>query len=150
MKCKECELLLAQGESNAAVEDHLSACSACRSIAEELRVNASVLEELRREEMPGMEVKLPRARKVYPWAIGVAAAAALMVGLLLPRPAAAPVRPAPTVVSIVPQEPQAETPPAQAAEAPAAPVRSRPQKLQPLKIKMLTPDPDVVIYWIVD
>jgi len=152
MKCEECELLLAQGESGAAVEEHLSACPACRSIAEELCANASVLEGLQNEELPRMEVALLRRqrRKVYPWVIGVAAAAALALGMLLPRRAAAPVRPAPRVAATVPQKPEVATPPAQVAEAPPAPVRSRPQKLQPLKIKMLTPDPDVVIYWIVD
>jgi hypothetical protein len=28
--------------------------------------------------------------------------------------------------------------------------RPRPHKAEPLKIKMLTPDPDVVIYWLIE
>ncbi len=127
MKCEDCELLLAQGEAAAAVEEHLSACAGCRAIAEELRANAAVLEALRDEELPRIEVKLPRTRSVYPWAVA-AAAAALVIGSLLPRPAP-PMPPPPP-----PEPPAATTVP----------------RAQPLKIKMLTPDPEVVIYWIVD
>lgn len=130
MKCEDCEFLLAQGDSGTAVEEHLSMCAGCRSIAEELRANASVLEGLRSEELPRIEVKLPRSGKVSPWAIGVAAAAAFVIGSLFPRPTPAPMPPHPHSAPVAPE------------------VSAVPR--EPLKIKMLTPDPDVVIYWIVD
>ncbi len=45
----------------------------------------------------------------------------------------------------------AETPSPPAREtAKAETVRLRRQKVEPLKIKMLTSDPDVVIYWLIE
>ena len=130
MKCEDCEFLLAQREATAAIEEHLRECLACRSIADDLRANAAVLEELRNQELPRIEVKLPRSGKVSPWAIGVAAAAAFVIGSLFPRPTPAPMPPHPQPAPVAPE------------------VSAVPR--EPLKIKMLTPDPDVVIYWIVD
>jgi hypothetical protein len=128
-KCEECQVLLAQGESGPEIERHLSECPACRALAEELAANAAVLEALRSEVLPHIEIRMPRPRRVYPWAVVAAAAAAFVVGSLLPKPAA---------------------PPLPAPPAPAPPAVFTVPRPQPLKIKMLTPDPNVVIYWIVD
>lgn len=129
MKCEDYEILLAQGEPGAEIERHLSQCPACRALAQDLAANAAVLEALRIEELPRIELKLPRRRSLYPWAVGAAAAAAFVIGSLLPKPTAPPAPPAP---------------------APAPPPVITIPRPQPLKIKMLTPDPNVVIYWIVD
>src|ERR1035438_10405918 len=88
MTCQDCQLLLADGEGNAAVvghlAEHLRDCGECRAIREDLRANAIALESLRVEELPRIAVKVPRRRRVFPW---VAAAAAVVVGMLLaPRP----------------------------------------------------------------
>src|ERR1035438_5928648 len=88
MTCEECQLILADGEGNAAVVEHLVEhlryCAECRAIQEELRANAIALESLRVEELPRIAVRIPRRRRVFPW---VAAAAAVLVGMLLaPRP----------------------------------------------------------------
>src|SRR5580693_9100166 len=98
MTCQECELILADGEGNAAVEEHLRGCSECRTLSEDLRANALALDALRVEELPRIAVKTPRRGSVFPW---VAAAAAVVVGMLLaPRP-----QPAKPVASQVVNEP---------------------------------------------
>jgi hypothetical protein len=129
MKCQDCETFLAEGEISAIVQEHLRECPECRALGRELAANAAALESLRNEELPKVAVKIPRRKHVCPW---VAAAAAMFaVALLLPR------RPPekPLVGSRVVVQPARLT---------------RPQKVEPLKIKMLTPDPDVVIYWLID
>jgi anti-sigma factor RsiW len=123
MTCQECELFLAQNEISGAVEEHLRGCPECRALYEDLRANALALESLRNEELPRVAVKTPRRRRVYPWVAAAAAAAMFLLIFFVPRNPP-PVRPA---VSRVVNEP--------------AP---------PLKIKMLTPDPDVVIYWLIE
>ncbi len=139
MTCRDCELCLAEGGRSSAVDEHLSECGECRALVEELAANALALEALRSEELPKFAVQIPRRRRTYGW-VAAAAAAAFVIGMILPRPQSRP------TVTPVPPEP----PPLQVAEAPPEPVKIRTQKLQPLKIKMLTPDPDVVIYWLID
>jgi len=101
-------------------------CPECRDISEALGA-------LRDEALPALVVKVPkRGRVVYPW-VGAAAAAAAAV-LMLALPYLRRTGPPPSVR--VPQAPVAAKP--EPGQAPG----------QPLKIKILTPDPGVVIYWI--
>jgi hypothetical protein len=125
MNCRDCELRLAEGVRDGAVEEHLSQCAQCRMLAADLAANAAVFEGLRSEELPPIAVRIPRRRWAYGWAAAIAAV--VFVAALLPRPQAPP----PAAV-VLPHPPQA------------------PVKPQPLKIKMLTPDPNVVIYWLID
>jgi len=144
MTCRDCELLLAQGERNEAVEEHLLECAECRALDRDVAANGLVLEALRNEELPRIEVKIPRPRR-YAW-LAVAAAAGFLIALLVPahkRPVASP---EPSAAPFVEAEPQEQAPQPPVREA----VARRPEKLEPLKIKMLTPDPDVVIYWLID
>lgn len=120
MTCPECELLLAEGEHTPEVEAHLRQCASCRGLSLDLAANLAVLESLKSEELPAISVKVQRHR----WWLGAAAAAALLAALLS----------YPTQ-DRVPPEPRVEVD------------RAKPE---PLKIKMLTPDPDVVIYWLID
>lgn len=136
MNCQDCEVLLAGEETSPQLEQHLHECDSCRSLAEDLRENAGVLAAMKQEDLPKLSIRVPRTAKVYPWLVGAAAAAALVIALLLPRPSTPVLRTAP------------QPPVASVSQPPEAP--STPQKAQPLKIKMLTSDPDVVIYWIVD
>ena len=163
MTCQDCELHLAQFEAaqleaaqseiSGEVEEHLHQCAECRALHEHLRANALVLESLRTEELPRVVVKVPRRKHVYPWRPlypwGAIAAALFALVLLAPR--SQPVKP---VASQVADEPAQPAPPPmlpQAREtAKVESVRVRPQKIEPLKIKMLTPDPDVVIYWLIE
>jgi hypothetical protein len=102
-------------------------CVECRDLSE-------ALSALREEQLPTLVVKIPRRGRVYPsiaaWVAAAAAAAVLMLGLPYLR--------------------RAETAPVlKSSPSPAAsPQASSPVKAEPLKIKILTPDPDVVIYWL--
>ncbi len=141
MKCEDCELLLAQNERNAELEEHLRACPKCLAIEQDLAANALALAALRDEEMPGIVVKAPSRARAYGW-LAAAAAAAFVAALLLPRtPPASQPEPPKVVVSQAPPQPP---PPVRGAAV------LQPQKFEPLKIKMLTSDPDVVIYWLID
>jgi predicted anti-sigma-YlaC factor YlaD len=115
-------LLLADDEADASVEDHLHGCAKCRALQEELRENALALSSLRDDAHQASQRR--------------------PIVETLPRQVAAPA----TVT-------------AKLAPAPAAKlaVRSKPKRArrnapvaEPLLVKMLTPDPDVVVYWIVD
>ena len=151
MTCQECELLLADVEADASVADHLHGCAKCRALQEELRENALALSSLRDDELP--RVRTPKRRPAIPW-IAAAAAAAL---LALIAHQASQRRP---IVETLPRQVAAPaTVTAKLAPAPAAKlaVRSKPKRArrnapvaEPLLVKMLTPDPDVVVYWIVD
>jgi hypothetical protein len=127
MTCQECELKLGMGED---ATEHLASCAECRWFAKELRLNAVALREM-------------RVRPRLHWAL---AAAAVLIGifawkmtrvekLILP-----PVRIAVAQPVYVPVSHKKSK--RQAAHGAA------PQ--QPLRVKMFTSDPDVVIYWIVD
>ncbi|HEY4364740.1 MAG TPA: hypothetical protein VGN17_27490 [Bryobacteraceae bacterium] len=120
MKCEVCDARLVNGE-----------CPECREISQALGA-------LRDEALPALAVRVPRrGRVVYPWvgaAAGVGAAAAAAAVLMLALPYLRHTRPPPSVR--IPQSPVASMP--MTAQPPG----------QPLKIKILTPDPSVVIYWI--
>jgi hypothetical protein len=93
---------------------------------------SEALSALREEQLPALVVRIPRrGRVVYPW---VAAAAAVVLMLALPYLRHG---------EVVPAVRNAE--PAAAQGAPEV----RPAKAEPLKIKIMTPDPNVVIYWLV-
>lgn len=99
-------------------------CLECRALDE-------ALSALREEPLPPLVVRIPRrGQVVYPWLAAAAAAALMLAVPYLRRGETAPV---------------VRRPAAAAVEAPEI----RPVKAEPLKIKILTPDPDVVIYWLV-
>jgi hypothetical protein len=132
MTCQECELKLGMGED---ASEHLASCVECRSLAKQLRLNAVALHQM-------------RVRPRLHW-VSVAVAAAIVMAvigwkmtrvekLILP-----PVRVA------------AAQNLAQPVDAPVSHNQGRRKAAhgaapQPLRVKMFTSDPDVVIYWIVD
>jgi anti-sigma factor RsiW len=152
MTCQDCELFLAQSETSAEIEEHLRECPECHALHEDLRANTVALDGLRSEDLPRLAVMLPPHRRTYPWAAGMAAAAAALFALVLLVPRTRTLRPAaaPLVSQAVDQPAQEQPPPQAFKTAKAGPVRLRPEKGQPLKIKMLTSDPDVVIYWLIE
>ena len=156
MICRECELLLAGEIRNTAVEEHLGACPDCRALAGELRENAVALSAMREEELVverGLKPPLQaKARSTWPIWIGAAVAALLLLAFGLSRKPA-PIAPPQVARQLVPETPQPLPPPPAKAIQPA---RQRPRvpvqtaRAEPLMVKMLTPDPDVVIYWLVE
>ena len=156
MKCEECELLLAQNEVDVdpAVEAHVAECRNCRSLRLELQANAHVLRGLAEEVMP--PVTAPG--RGFPWWKWTSAAAALIITVGAAWFASRPVKP-PHIVSIDVNVtgivPKAATAPYVKAEIPTtltpAAIPTVPAAdTEPLRVKMLTPDPDVVIYWLID
>ncbi len=146
MTCQECEVLLGNGED---ARQHLSSCAECRMLAEDLRLNATALREMR--------VRPAR----WPWAAAMVAAAAVVMTIGISRMA-----PDPKPVFVAekadrPLRPQAVEKSARVdmklGQNGLSPFSGRPSSArrearatEPLKVKMLTSDPDVVIYWIVD
>jgi anti-sigma factor RsiW len=150
----------------AEAEAHLQDCAGCREFAAELREHAAWMREAH-HGLPaaadfaavraGVLARLERRRRPVVWGLvwggGFAAAAALVV-LLVHRPPSEPAKPVPPVAVV--------KPPIQTVENPLPrPVRRRrrahafrpketPLPPEPLVVKLITDDPDVVIYWIVD
>jgi len=154
MTCEECELLLAQDAASPEVEAHVAECPGCRSLAAELQANANAMRSLAAEPMPAMPIQV---RPAYPWWKWTSAAAALMITAGAAWWISRPPKP-PQIVSVDVKVtgvvPKAEVPYVKAeipqtltpARVPVVPVANT----EPLLVKMLTPDPDVVIYWLVD
>jgi len=129
MTCQECEIKLGMGENAAG---HLASCAECRALAEDLRLNAIALRQMR--VRPGMR-----------WESVLAAAAAIVmaIGLWHGKP---PEKPPERAAAARIGRPTRTA----AVVAPAKHVRRKRTPAEPLRVKMFTSDPDVVIYWIVD
>jgi hypothetical protein len=111
--------------------EHLASCAECRRLAEDLRWNAAALQEMR-----------IRPQRTWAWALAAAAAIVLAIGLWRVRPQEKP-----------PQRPAAAAIVGPTRTEPVVPVkhtRKKRKPAEPLRVKMFTSDPDVVIYWIVD
>lgn len=132
MNCQECELKLGMGED---AGEHLSSCSECRSLAKDLRLNSIALHEM-------------RVRPRVHWALAAAVAAIVMVVLAWKDTRVENLSPPPIRLAAAQK----------VAQPVYAPVSHKQHKRrtvhgaapQPLRVKMFTSDPDVVIYWIVD
>ncbi|MBI2841527.1 MAG: zf-HC2 domain-containing protein [Acidobacteria bacterium] len=161
------------------IEAHIATCSSCRAIVEELRshrevlagladeaVDDAVLRSVRRRVMARIE---PRAHRTGAWRWAWAAAAAIgailvSVAVLKHPHDQRPVsttqhpQPAPTVRAAEPSASPAENLAAQTqsvtqiarVQAPHSSPLTGAKAAEPLVVKMLTDDPDVVIYWLVD
>jgi len=158
MTCQECELALAGEELSQSVDRHLAECLQCREFARDLQENFEVFAEFGREafgieKTPAVSIGVPRPEAVR-WQWAAAAAVAAMLALALGLRTLSPHTPiAQNVPAPVTQIAAVEAPSSQIRPV-AAPVKRRaprpPQKrAEPkiLQIKMLTDDPDVVIYW---
>ena len=129
MTCQECEIKLGMGEDAA---EHLSSCAECRALSEDLRLNEIALREMR-----------VRPRMHWEWALVAVAAIVLAIALWRVKP---PQKPPERAAAAKIVGPTRTAPPA----APIKHARKKRQPADPLRVKMFTSDPDVVIYWIVD
>ncbi len=144
MTCSECQVQIFDGDLDRDAVVHLTGCDDCRGLDGEVRLNASALASMREEVIPAR-----RARR-WPWL--VAAAAAVIAGIGLSY------RPAPVVVppQVATIQPQSVAPllPEPVVAKPVPVHRTRPVKpaepAEPLLVKFLTDDPDIVIYWLID
>jgi len=132
MTCQECELKLGMGED---AGEHLASCAECRGLAEELRLNTVALKEMR-----------VRSSVRWEWALAAAAAIVMAVATWkVTRVEKLPMQPVRVAV--------AAAKPLEAGHGRVALKRVRRHSTpaaEPLRVKMFTSDPDVVIYWIVD
>jgi len=143
MTCPECELRLAEGGAQEpAVVEHVLVCAECRALQQDLAENAVALGALREDIIQA------RPKRNFPW-LSIAAAAAIAAIVSIQMWQFKPTPPKPLRL-------QAERPEeitvAIKAPPPAILTRAREhaKAAEPLKIKMLTDDPDLVIYWLVD
>jgi len=142
---------------------HLQDCANCRELAAALRehgawmraahqalpaaadfaaMRAGVLEQLERKQRPS-------ARWLV-WAGGLAAMAALVL-VLMKSPRSEPAKPAPQVAVAKPPVQTVETPPPRPARRRHRVYTFRSKHTpEPLMVKLITDDPDVVIYLVVD
>ncbi len=154
MNCTECQLQIFDGELDRAATVHLTECDDCRALDREVRLNSAALAELRQEPVPVAR----RPRNWQPWAAAiVAAAAAIALVLAAPRdfphpPAIQPPKP-PVVAEVLPPSVPVKPQPRIRRPRPAVAkplLKPEPAPEQPLLVKFITDDPDVVVYWIVD
>jgi hypothetical protein len=140
MTCQECELKLGMGEP---VDDHLASCKECRWLAEELRLNAEAMRDMRL-----------RPRMHWEWALAAAAMIVMAFGAWRMTRVEKPTAPVKIALArgAAPREIQQPVHIAKAVAPVARPKvrRVKHEPAEPLRVKMLTSDPDVVIYWIVD
>lgn len=148
MTCQEFELALGREESSAEVDAHLETCSACRELASEMRANSEALWSFSSEALPSVRGAVMAAIRrptpmIWEWVLAAAALLALTLGvsrmwrveqMSMPR--------IPVAVA-----PQFEIPAPQPIAAPKPVRRKNPPALT---VKMLTSDPDVVIYWLIE
>lgn len=161
MNCLDWQERIAAGDT---VAEHLAGCPECREFAAALEI----LREAHHDPLPEAHYETVRARVMERletgrrrwaplWAGALAAAAILVVAMLvIPRSR--------TSVPVRPPVPAVQPPIAKAVEPPFAAVpevaprvvrkhqiRKRPQPAtEPLVVKLVTDDPDIVIYWIAD
>jgi hypothetical protein len=154
MKCEDCELRMAEFDFGEQIEAHLRICPDCRALAGELRENAVALSVMHDEELPVVErASACNGGFSRRWAAVAAAAALALLAIALPWHRKAAVAPplSPPAVAATPvpaPEVMAVTPIRKPRRKVAKP--KPPQPEETLMVKMLTPDPDVVIYWIVE
>ena len=160
------------------LERHLAECSDCRELLEDFRASQAALKELAAVDAvflsavrAGVLDKIEgRRRRVWPWAAVFAAAAVLILAMMTApqKPIAVGQTARPSAPRGVPADGGADPlvrgrppgrPPVIAQALPKA-KRSRPggrlrtrgsaPPAEPLVVKMLTDDPNIVIIWLVD
>jgi hypothetical protein len=149
MNCRECELALGDGRNSPEVAGHLRACEWCQQLFEELKANAEAFESMALEEMPRVGQV---GRPVWPAAIALAAAAVVATFFIaIPREEKLP----PVHYAVAPMK--FEMPAIRPLDRrvrrawhPPLPDGRGSVATQPLMVKMLTDDPNVVIYWQID
>ena len=177
MHCKDWEERVAlhaggdlAGADAAGVERHLAECAACRMLWSGIKQSLELLQGAHAEaEAPGIYTavrgrvlaKLEARRMPWwrrGWVVGFAAAA---VAVILMALASWPVRRVgplpPRVAAIIPPAPAAQAlravlarPLPHKRRVVAAEQAGNPQPSQPLMVRLVTDDPNIVIYWIAD
>jgi anti-sigma factor RsiW len=176
MNCKDWEeriALSAGGDLDPALEaevrQHLAECAGCRGLAGSIEDSLTLLRSAHEEPIAAGHYAAVRARVLdrvarerrpwrrWVWAAGLAAGLAVAGVFLAMRSAEKPkvfvaaVRPrVAQEVPVRPVEPVAATVPARRPRPRRTVAPRPPQPVEPLVVKLITNDPNVVIYWIAD
>jgi hypothetical protein len=163
MTCNDWEFEIASESENAALVEHLKECASCREFAQEIAANRAVLASLAVDDAALDAVRSRvlgklRRRTVRAWAWAAAACLAVLgiaASLWIAR---GPVAPPPAVTAKAP--PAVIPAPVNAAIRAVRPSkRAHSRRLvarrvdapsEPLVVKMLTDDPNIVIVWLID
>ncbi len=157
---------LAEAEARA-VESHLAGCDACREFAAEMRESQAALKALRTEFLDDAVLLQVRTEilsaashrhRVVAWpryAVAAGLVLALLGGWMWQMRPKARLEPRPIAANVSAPPLPATVPAPQARTRLARVRRHRPRvapmfKSEPLVVKMITDDPQVVIYWLVD
>jgi len=162
MTCQECELALGLEQN---VDDHLAVCTSCQALAEEIRSNAMAFESFADDPLPTVRYRVmalirsqSNARRVMRWGWVLAAAAIVVVLIYVwphrkaevagekraPRPAGD------LLIAPVEVGTGASNTPARRSGDRLRARGPTPHPAEVLRVKLLTDDPDVVIYWLVE
>jgi hypothetical protein len=159
MTCADCQQQFLDAALNSVLNEdaqaHLTTCQVCRTLDREVRLNLNALSDLRTEVIP---TRRPSPLRWY-GASAIAAALILAIGLSL-RPNSPPIRvetaalppaPAPSPIALKPVAPKPTVPTSRrrAAHRKPAPVPV-PTFTEPVLMRVMSDDPDVVIYWQLD
>ena len=180
MNCKDWEervalhaggdLAAADAADAAGVERHLAECAGCRMLWSGIKQSLELLQGAHAEaEAPGIYTavrgrvlaKLEAGRMPWwrrGWVVGLAAAVAVMVVALASWPVPKVEILLPRVIAVIPPAPAAQALQAVRRQARGLPYRRRvvsPEQAgktprQPLMVRLVTDDPNVIIYWIAD
>jgi len=157
MNCSECERQIASELESALLDRHLNECASCRAFAEEIAANRAALRPLEiqpaaldavRSRVLGEIRSQQRRFRWWTWPAAMAACAALVCALFISPRFRNPAPPQPVEFAKAPRLEHwtVSEPVRPAARVRAATVATR----EPLVVKMLTNDPDVIIVWLVD
>lgn len=142
------------------VERHVAGCAGCRELLDGLRENLALVREIHAQPLEEAHFSAVRARVLaeierasarrwrFAWAGALASAAAVAVMALWPRPELRLALPmprgpaAPAIARVVPP------PHHRTVASPRMVVRNEKPATEPMVVKLLTDDPNVVIYWI--
>jgi predicted anti-sigma-YlaC factor YlaD len=156
MTCQECELALGMDQN---VDDHLAVCASCRELVEEMRSNAMAFESFVDDPLPSVRYRVmgvirsqSSARRVMRWGWALAAAAILVVMFAVSRGTREQTRPPVQISHVEAPLQNRERKGADTADIASKQRAPRPKRIHNhaahvVSVKMLTSDPDVVIYW---
>ncbi len=163
MSCEQYErpiALYVEGDiEDAGLERHLAGCAGCRDLLEDLRASQAMLKELPGADpaflnavRSGVFARIgERRRMLWPWVAAGAMAAAALSAIVLRPALRQPVPSAPPAHVHVAATPVAPVMPVQAIQRRRRlRVRKMAPAKEPLVVKMLTDDPNIVIIWLVD
>jgi anti-sigma factor RsiW len=161
MKCHEVEIRLVHaldGENGSPVDEHLEQCESCRAFYAELLADRDALQALASADISDEAVQqlqrrvmqqIPRKSRGLWWVPVAAVAAAVLVAVALWPAEKVVAPPSAIVASVKPTEIAWQRSKPQPAPRPKPAIRQQ-RREQPLWVKLETPDPNVIIYWMVE